>query len=257
MAIFQRNFRFSRTRWWIFQLDAFFLNVYSGVFWIIVTLICYWVSKTLFWILLAIVGFVCLFFIAARLYGIRCNRGRESNKEREERILQERERRTLREQEEERNKQKLITKKRKLITSEIDKHLQRALRIMDNTAKYYNNENEANRELVSVLNAQGIEAKYLYRLSNGRIADAEVGNVLIEGKLSPDTREVDQLIGQIGDYAQHSSDYKINIVCYGELTEIGRERIEEEVLQRYAGKVFLSYLENPQRLRRLEEGMKC
>ena len=37
----------------------------------------------------------------------------------------------------------------------------------------------------------GIEAVYPYRLSNGRTADAKVGDVLIEGKLSPDTAEVD------------------------------------------------------------------
>jgi hypothetical protein len=151
--------------------------------------------------------------------------------------------------------QELIDQKereeRELITSEIDKYLHKALQIMDTTAKWYNNEDEANRELVSVLKAQNIDAMYLHRLSNGRTADAKVGNVLIEGKLSPDTSEIDRLIGQISDYVQYSEGNKINIVIYGELNEEGRRRIEREILQRYLGKVFLSYLDNPQRLRKL------
>jgi len=142
-------------------------------------------------------------------------------------------------------------KERALITSKIDKHLHKALEIMDSTHNWYNDEDEANKELVTALKSMGIEATYLYRLSNGRTADAKVGNVLIEGKLSPDTAEVDRLIGQISHYVQYSEGNKINIVIYGELTEEARERIEGEILQRYVGKVFLSCLDNAQRLRKI------
>ncbi len=84
--------------------------------------------------------------------------------------------------------------KRQAITSDIDNQLRRALETMDSTAKWYNSEEEANRELVTCLKAQGItDVRYQYRLGNGRTADAKVGNVLIEGKLSPDTAEVDRL----------------------------------------------------------------
>ena len=142
-------------------------------------------------------------------------------------------------------------RKRALITSEIDKHLHRALEIMDSTDKWYNDETAANKELVSVLKAIGIEAVYPYRLSSGRTADAKVGNVLIEGKLSPDMAEVDRLIGQISHYVQYSERNKINIVIYGKLTEEARERIKREILQRHVGKVFLSCLDNAQRLRKV------
>ena len=134
---------------------------------------------------------------------------------------------------------------RKTITSEIDKHLRKALEIMDTTAKWYRDEKEANRELVTCLKAWGVEAVLEYRLPNGRIVDAKVGDFLIEGKISPDTSEVDRLIGQLSDYTQHGS--KVNIVIYGWLSKEAKRRIEKEILQRYTNEVFLTYLDNPER----------
>jgi len=119
---------------------------------------------------------------------------------------------------------------------------------MDSTAKWYNNEEEANRELVTCLKAQGIsDVRYQYRLDNGRTADAKVGNVLIEGKLSPDTSEVDRLLGQLSDYTQYSN--KVNVVIYGRLDKDARRRIENEIHLRYTGRVFLTCLNNPKRQR--------
>jgi hypothetical protein len=137
--------------------------------------------------------------------------------------------------------------KRKRITSEIDKHLRKALETMDTTGRWYSNEEEANRELVSCLKSQNIDAIYQYRLSSGRTADARVGDVLIEGKLSPYTAEVDRLIGQLSQYSKYP--YKINVVIYGQMDKEARRRIENEIDSRYRGKVFLTCLENPRRQR--------
>ena len=220
------------------------------MYWVIcgIILVLVWfffANRIIFWIILSVIGFGLLVWFVVKYF---------RNKKREadfliirRRIQQETQKR---QEEQERINQK-EREERELITSEIDKYLHKALQIMDTTAKWYNNEDEANRELVSVLKAQNIDAMYLHRLSNGRTADAKVGNVLIEGKLSPDTSEIDRLIGQISDYVQYSEGNKINIVIYGELNEEGRRRIEREILQRYLGKVFLSYLDNPQRLRKL------
>lgn len=141
-----------------------------------------------------------------------------------------------------RRRQKLRT-----ITDEIDKHIYRALEIMDSTAKWYNSENEANMELVSCLRLQNIDATYQYRLPNGRTVDARVGNVLIEGKLSPSTDEVDRLLGQLSDYTQYGD--KVNVVIYGRLSKDARSRIENEIHIKYTGKVFLNCLNNPRRQR--------
>lgn len=138
--------------------------------------------------------------------------------------------------------------KRIAITSEIGNNLHRALETMDTTARWYNNEEEANRELVTCLKAQGISSVvYQYRLGNGRTADAKVGNSLIEGKLSPDTAEVDRLIGQLSEYTQYAN--KLNVVIYGKFDREARRRIENEIQSRYLGKVFLNYLPNPNRQR--------
>jgi hypothetical protein len=40
------------------------------------------------------------------------------------------------------------------------------------------------------------------------------------------------------------------VVIYGRLDQHARERIENEIEQRYLQKVFLSYLDNPRRHRR-------
>ena len=208
---------------------------------VIVLLILFWANRTIFWIILSIVGFGLLIWIVLVYFE------KKNQKARQLIIHKMHQYQAKRNREEEQKRQR----KRALITSKIDKHLHKALEIMDSTHNWYNDEDEANKELVSVLKAQNIEAIYLYRLSNGRTADAKVGNVLIEGKLSPDTAEVDRLIGQISHYVKYSEGNKVNIVIYGELTEEARKRIEDEILQRYVGKVFLSCLDNPQRQRKV------
>ncbi len=99
------------------------------------------------------------------------------------------------------------------------------------------------------LKSLNVYATYGYKLPNGRTADAKVGNVLIEGKLSPDTAEVDRLIGQLSDYTQYAN--KLNVVIYGQFDREAKRRIENEIQSRYLGKVFLTYLNNPRRLRNM------
>ena len=208
---------------------------------IIILFLFFGYARTIFWILLSVIGFGLLIWLGVLYY--KNKEHKDIRRRTHEQYLVRQKERELKEQQEREN--------RALITSEIDKHLHKALEIMDGTDNWYNDEDEANKELVTALKSMGIEAKYLYRLSNGRTADAKVGNVLIEGKLSPDTAEVDRLIGQISHYVQYSEGNKVNIVIYGELTEEARERIEGEILKRYIGKVFLSCLDNPQRQRKV------
>jgi hypothetical protein len=138
--------------------------------------------------------------------------------------------------------------KQKIITNDMSRILYKALETMDTTARWYNNEEEANRELVTCLKAQGISnVIYQYRLGNGRTADVKVGDCLIECKLSPTTDEVDRLIGQISNYIQYTK--KLNIVIYGKFDSLARKRIEDEIRSRYQNKAFLTYLSNPKRLR--------
>lgn len=125
--------------------------------------------------------------------------------------------------------------------------IDKALGIMDKTAKWYNDENVANQELASTLKALNFDAVYGYGLPNGRTVDVKVGDVLIEGKLSPNTAEVDRLIGQLSDYTRYGS--KLNVVIYGKLENEARRRIENEIHARYSNQVFLTYLNNPKRLR--------
>lgn len=68
-----------------------------------------------------------------------------------------------------------------------------------------------------------------------------------EGKLSPDTAEVDRLIGQLSSYTQYAN--KLNVVIYGKLGKDARIRIENEIQSRYLNRVFLTYLNNPRRIR--------
>jgi hypothetical protein len=141
-------------------------------------------------------------------------------------------------------------RRQRTLKSSIDDNLRRALETMDSTARWYNDENEANRELVTCLKAQGIyDVSYQYELGNGRTVDAKVGDILIEGKLSPDTEGVDRLIGQLRDYAQYGK--RINIVIYGQLNREARRRIESEIYSLYIDKVFLTYLNNPKRQRKV------
>jgi len=124
----------------------------------------------------------------------------------------------------------------------------KALKIIDTTARWYNDENEANRELVTALRTMKYDAEYQFRLPNGRIADARVENILVEGKLSPNTTgEVDGLIGQLAEYT--NSGYMVNVIIYGQLNNQARTRIENEIHYRYEGRVFLTFLNNPKRQR--------
>jgi hypothetical protein len=138
-------------------------------------------------------------------------------------------------------------KSKQFTSAEVSIPIHKALEIMDSTGKWYNDENAANQELVSTLKALKFDAVYPYRLSNGRTADAKIGNTLIEGKLSPDTAEVDRLIGQLSDYTRYAN--KLNVVIYGKLENEARRRLENEISLRYTNRVFLTYLNNPRRLR--------
>jgi hypothetical protein len=133
------------------------------------------------------------------------------------------------------------------LRSEIDKYLIDALKIMDSVDKWYRDEDEANKELVTCLKSRNVNATYGCKLPNGRIADAIVGDIIIEGKLSPDTEGVDRLLGQLSDYTQYGN--QVNVVIYGRLREDARRRIENDINLRYTGKVFLTYLDNPKRQR--------
>jgi len=140
-----------------------------------------------------------------------------------------------------------LNRKEKL-QNEFSGLIHHALEIMDTTTELYRDEDEANIELVSCLKALGLpETTYLYTLPNGRTTDAKSGNILIEGKLSPLTSDVDRLIGQLSDYAPYSNN--IQVVIYGSLTDQYRDRIQNEIDRRYPHQVFLNYLENPQRQR--------
>lgn len=131
----------------------------------------------------------------------------------------------------------------------IGEYIYKALQIMDTTHKWYDDEGEANRELVSVLKAQGLEnVIYQYNLPNGRTVDIKVNDALIECKLSPSTSEVDRLIGQLNEYTKYSDE--VHLTIFGQLDNYGRERIENEIDDRYENHVFLNYLDNPQRQRR-------
>ena len=133
------------------------------------------------------------------------------------------------------------------LSSELENYLLKALKAMDQTSKYYTDEKEANKELATTLRALGLPVEYEYKLSDRRIADVKVGDILIEGKLSPKTEEVDRLIGQLQDYCTFK--YKVNIVIYGRLEDYSLKRITDEINNRYPDKAFLTYLENPHRKR--------
>jgi len=133
-----------------------------------------------------------------------------------------------------------------LENGEISHYIRNALLAMDSTHKWYADENEANRELVTSLKSQGLEAEYQPRLAGGSTADAKVGKIVIEGKLSPHKADIDRLLGQLIEYTKYND--KVCIVIYGKLHEYTKSRITEEIEQRYLiNRVFLSYLKNPNR----------
>ena len=133
------------------------------------------------------------------------------------------------------------------LSSEIESYLQKALKAMDQTSNYYTDEKEANKELATTLRALGLPVEYEYKLNERRIADVKVGDILLEGKLSPKTDEVDRLLGQLQDYCTYR--YKVNIVIYGYLEDYSLRRIEKEINERYPDKAFLTYLRHPHRRR--------
>ena len=140
--------------------------------------------------------------------------------------------------------------RRKYTSSGIEDNLRAALQIMDSTSNWYLDENAANQELISCLRSQNINAVYGYKLGNCRIADGRVGDILIEGKLSPQTQEIDRLLGQLGDYISYG---KVNVVIYGHLSDRARKRILKEINKRYPDKAFLTYLNNPKRQRAITQ----
>ena len=137
--------------------------------------------------------------------------------------------------------------KNRKITGELENYLQKALKAMDQTSNTYTDEKAANKELATTLRALGLPVEYEYRLNDRRIADIKVGDVLIEGKLSPKTDEVDRLLGQLQDYCTYK--HKVNIVIYGHLDNYSLKRISDEINNRYPSKAFLTCLKNPHRKR--------
>ena len=135
-----------------------------------------------------------------------------------------------------------------MLTGKLEDSLMKALELMDSSAPTYSNEEEANKELVTVLKALGLDATYQYPLGNGyRYADVKVGNAIIEGKLNPHQGDIDRLLGQIHGYSEYP--YQLYIVIYGYLGNYSRKRISEFINTHYPGKVFLTYLTNPKRKR--------
>ena len=131
------------------------------------------------------------------------------------------------------------------VTGELQNYLLKALKAMDSTARTYTNEEEANKELVAALKIQGLNVEYQFPLGQGyRFADAKVENALVEGKLAPTQDEVDRLIGQIQGYSEYP--YQLYVVIYGFLNKYAIGRISELIEKNYQGKVFLTYLPNPQ-----------
>lgn len=123
-----------------------------------------------------------------------------------------------------------------------------ALSQMDKTNTYYNEEDEANRELTTCMSLLGHQAVYHYRLDNDRFADILVDhNILVEGKLDPQPADIDRLIGQLTDYTPFP--YHIVVVIYGLLTEPLLGRLQIQVLSKFPN-LSLVYLNNPNRVRR-------
>jgi len=134
---------------------------------------------------------------------------------------------------------------RERLSSQIDKYINGALEIMDGYAKWYNNEEEANKELILLLKSKGLDATYQFELGDGIVADGKVGDFLIEGKLDPGKSEIDRLIGQLESYSRYP--YKVNVVIYGKIDIDQLRRITEHIDKHYPGKVFLSNLDSPNR----------
>lgn len=129
----------------------------------------------------------------------------------------------------------------------LEESLHRCLTQMDKTNGFYNEEDEANRELTSCLSLLGHDAKYHYRLDNKRTADILVDNCIIEGKLDPSPAEADRLIGQITDYL--SLPNRIFVVLYGFVDKSLLDRLQKQVFTPNPARVNLVYLNNARRVR--------
>ena len=105
----------------------------------------------------------------------------------------------------------------------LDGHIIKVLCQMDKTCSFYSDEDEASRELTTGLNLLGHDAQYHYGLTEKRVADIFVDNVIIEGKLNPTQSDVDRLFGQVLDYLRFP--HHIIIVLYGQTNQEIAERI--------------------------------
>ena len=146
---------------------------------------------------------------------------------------------------------KLRQNKDNIPVTKIRDYIKIALEAMDSTHKWYTDENEGTRELVTALISMGLKAVYQPYLGNGITADAKVGEELIEAKLEPRQTDINNLIGQLQGYSRYN--YKINVIIYGRLNEDALERIQDVINLHYKDKVFLIYLPNPKRTRKTTE----
>lgn len=151
------------------------------------------------------------------------------------------------------SKKNLITVAFKYKRKMLEESIYRCLCQMDKTNGFYNEEDEANRELTSCLNLLGHDAKYHYRLDNKRTADIMVDNCIIEGKLDPELSEADRLIGQLASYL--TLNYHVYIVLYGHVHHDLAERLQKQVIAPNSHRVKLVYLNNAQRLRKRSDSV--
>jgi hypothetical protein len=115
----------------------------------------------------------------------------------------------------------------------------KALKILDRTHRWFRDENEANRELVTCLNAMGHkDAEYQPDLGVRRTPDAYFNSSIIEGKLNPHLSDVDRLMGQLFDYLTYP--YFVHVVVYGYASDDILNRINFMV-KKNPEKVFLAY----------------
>lgn len=136
--------------------------------------------------------------------------------------------------------------------SVISDSIYKCLSTIDNTHTVYIDEDEANRELTSCLNAVGRTALYHKPLDSGRTPDIFIDNhAIIEGKLEPNQSEIDRLIGQVKDYV--STTYRIFIVLYGIVSQQVLDRINQQIIAEYPSQVSLVYIRDAHRIRRQGE----
>ena len=130
----------------------------------------------------------------------------------------------------------------------LNEALLQALATIDGTHSTYTNEDEANRELTSCLNAMGHSAVYHQTLDNGRTTDILVDGVaIVEGKLDPSQSDIDRLIGQTQDYIL--TGYPIYIVIYGNISDGLIKRVNSQLISKHSDQISLVRLNNANRLR--------